>query len=111
MANRTKLIEDVARALRPDVFRWTKANYDIGLAGQSWSSLEHEQTRLKGIVSEVLLNVEKVGYRVFNPEEFVNDEVVGFYDLIPPLFPILEIHKKFRGKFFKRTYKSRIIPD
>lgn len=111
MANRTKLIEDVARALRPDIFRWTKANYDKDLAVASWRSIELEQERLKGIIDEVLLNVEKVGFRIFNPEDFVSDQTVGFFDLIPTLYPRLQIHKKFRGKFFKRAYKSRRIPE
>jgi hypothetical protein len=111
MANRSKLITDVARSLRPDVFRWTKANYDADLSLASWNSLNNEQQRLIGIVGEVLLNVEKCGWRIFDPNTIVNDENIKIFEQLPKLYPNLEIHKKFRGKFFKRTYKSRNITD
>lgn len=109
MANRTKLVESVARGLRPDVFYWTKANYDKDLAIQSWNSIDKEQVRLKGIVEEVLLNIEKIGYRIFDPSQYVCDEMVELLGKIPTLFPTLEIHKKFQGKFFKKMVKSRRI--
>lgn len=108
MASRTKYIREIAGIIRPDVFKWTKANYDRKAAsGRSWTMIENEQQRWLNAVYNMLMATEKIGLRIFDPNEVVTEGNVAVFDTIKPFFPSLEVHKKFRNKFFKRHYNRK----
>lgn len=119
MANCTNVVLAVAKRLRPTVFRWTAKNYKKDVAPYSLMSYEREQERILGIVKEILLIVERLGYRIIKPGETVTPEVIqrlidmrelGYSDeevisaqllMIKPLFPKEEVHGEHRKKYFK----------
>lgn len=113
MANHTKITLAVAKKLRPDVFKGYGDEY-------SQTSASYAQEQLFGVVKEVLLALEKCGYRVLDPlsvmtplmvetgtrmrldGKTIEEIVVTQLLMIKPLFPAEEIHNENYRKYFKK---------